>query len=263
LPTAAGSVRLLVAAVAAGGAAALAQVAVRRLAPALVGVVVVAAPIGLAALAVLRLGVTPIAAAVVVGAIALVAGPLLPRAALWLSGLPRPVVPADAAALIEADDGPDLLPPAELAERAHLARGYLAGSVGGCAIVSAGTALPAATAAGWLGPAFALLTVVLLGLRARSFADPGPARALAASALAAGIGLALVLGSSGEPLARPIGAVGLLVAAGAMLSTIDRHRPVGSPVGRRAVDLAEGLLTAAVAPLALGVLDMYSLVRAL
>ena len=42
-----------------------------------------------------RLGAARLAAATAVAALALVVGPLLPRAALRLAGLPRPVVPAD------------------------------------------------------------------------------------------------------------------------------------------------------------------------
>ena len=51
----------------------------------------------------------------------------------------RPDAPAeiDATDLVAADSGPDLLPPAELAARAHLARAVLAGLSGGCAVVAA------------------------------------------------------------------------------------------------------------------------------
>ena len=61
-----------------------------------------------------------------------------------LPGCPARSCPVDAAELAAADDGPDLLPPAELAARAGLARGYLAGLVGGCAVLAAAAALPAA-----------------------------------------------------------------------------------------------------------------------
>jgi hypothetical protein len=253
--------RVLVTAVAVGGAAAAAQAALRRVHPVLVGVVVAAAPTAVAALATTYVALPPTAAAVGAGAIALVAGPLLPRVALWLSGLPRPLVPGDAEELVAADHGPDLLPPAELAVRAGLARSYLAGLVGGCAVVAGVAALPAATVVGWTGPALAAITVALLGLRARSFVDPGPARALAGSALLAGIGLAAVVAWSGVPWARPAAAVGLLLAAAALGCAGSRGVTAGSPVRRRAVDLGEGLLTALVLPLALGALDLYRTVR--
>ncbi len=262
-PAASGEGRLLVAAVAAGGSASLALLATRVLVPALLGIVVAALPAGVAAMLVLRWHVAPSAAAVGLGAFALAAGPLLPRAALWLARWPRPVVASDAGELVEADDGPDLLPPGELVGRAVLARGYLAGMVGGCSVVAAAAALPAAAVSGWTGPTFAVVTIGLLGLRARGFVDIGPARFAAASALAATVGLAVVLGNAGGPAARPIAAGALLVTAAAITNTIDRTRTAGSPVRRRAVDLVEALLTAAVLPLALGVTDMYALVRGL
>jgi type VII secretion integral membrane protein EccD len=244
--------------------AAIAQIALRVVAPVLVGVVVGSMLAGVSTLAVLRFGVAPSAAAAGIGAVALIAGPLLPRAALRLSGLPRPLVPADAGDLVDADDGPDLLPPDELAERTDLARGHLAGLAGGCAVIAALAVVPATAAGGWAGPALAALTVAVLALRARSFADPGTARTVAASALAAGIGLAAVLVLQAGTVAGLVVAAGLLVAAAATEMTIGRPgRVIGSPVSRRAVDLVEGLLVAAVVPLALVVMDLYGLVRGL
>jgi type VII secretion integral membrane protein EccD len=262
LPDAAVPARLLGAAAAAGGAAALGLLAVRRTDPALIGVIVAAVPVGAAACVVLRLPVPAASVAIGVSALALVVGPLLPRAALWLSGTPRPVVPADAAELVAADDGPDLLPTAELVERAELARHYLAGLVGGSALLAGAAALPAAALPGWTGPVFAAVAVTVLGLRARNVVDPAPARALAASALLTGIGLAGVLAWTSAAPVRPVAALGLLLAAATFLAAAGRdRRPLGSPVRRRAVDLVEAVLTAAVVPLALGAVDLYSTLR--
>ncbi|NMH76097.1 type VII secretion integral membrane protein EccD [Pseudonocardia xinjiangensis] len=263
LSAAGGAAQLLLATAAAGIAAALAQIALRVVAPVLVGIVVAAVPVGVAAVVVLRFGVAPAAAAAAVGAVALAVGPVLPRAALRLAGLPRPVVPADGAELVDADDGPDLLPPAELAERADLARGYLAGLVGGCAVLAAAAALPVAAAGGWAGPAFAAVSVAVLALRARSFADRAPARVLLGSAVTAGVGLAVLVATQVGPGARLGVAAVLLVAAAAGSLALGRTRPAGSPVSRRAVDLLEGLLVAASIPLALAAMDLFRLVRGL
>lgn len=262
LPSAGGAPQLLLATAAVGITAALAQIALRVVAPVLVGIVVAAVPVGVAAVVVLRFGVAPAAAAAAVAAVALAVGPVLPRVALRLAGLPRPVVPADGAELVDADDGPDLLPPAELAERADLARGYLAGLVGGCAVVAAAAALPVAAAGGPTGPAFAAVTVAVLALRARSFADRAPSRVLVGSAVASGVGLAVLVAAHAGPGARLGVAVALLVAAAGAL-TLGRTRPPGSPVARRAVDLLEGLLVAASIPLALAAMDLFRLVRGL
>ena len=102
----------------------------------------------------------------------------------------------------------------------------------------------------------------MLGLRARNFVDAAPARALAASALLTGVGLAWVLAWTSAAPGRPLAALGLLLGAATFL-TAGQDRPVGSPVRRRAVDLVEGLLTAAVVPLAFGATDLYRMLRGL
>lgn len=261
LPEATPATRVLLAATVAAGAAALGLCAARASAPALVAVLTATAATALAALVVARTAVPAATAAVALGALALAVGPLLPRAALWLSGLPRPLVPTDAGELVAADDGPDLLPPAELAERAEHARGQLAGLVGGTAILAAASTLPAAALPGWGGPVTAAVTAALLGLRARGFADPRPARAVAGSGLVAGIGLAVVWGRSAPPWSGAA-AAGVLIAAALFLAAAPVRRRPPSPVGRRAVDLCEGALTMAVFPLALVATDLFALVRA-
>ena len=254
--------QLLSAAAAAGVAAAAGQVVLRVVEPVLVAVVVAAVPVGVAAVLHLRLGVTPGALAAGAGALALVAGPLIPRAALRLAGLPLPVVPADASELTDADDGADPLPPAELAERADLARGYLAGLVGGTAVLAGAAALPTAATGGWIGPMLAVVIVVVLGLRARGFADPAPGRTLVVVALVAGLGLAGLAGSASGPAGRLLVAA-LLVLGACAVVVAGQARPAPSPVARRAVDLLEGVLVAVAVPLALGAMGLYALVRAL
>lgn len=252
---------LLLASVAAGVAAAVAQVVLRVVAPVLVAIVTASVWIAAGVLA-LRLGAGSAAAAAGVGALALISAPLLPRAAVRLAGLPRPIVPADATELVEADNGPDILPPEELAERADLARGFLAGLVGGNAVVTAAAAVVAAGAASWSGPAFAGVVVLVLLLRVRGYADAAPARTSLLAAVGTGTTLAvLAVVQVEEARAAAAGALLLVVAAG--VTVMGRGRPVGSPVLRRAVDLLEGLLVAAAVPLALGAMDVYQLVRSL
>jgi len=249
----------LVGVAAAGTVAAVAQLLLRVVTPALVGAVVTAV-FGAVALLGVRFGLTGTAAAAAVGAAAVVAGPLLPRVAIRLAGLPRPVVPADGDELADAD--PDGLSPGELAERADLARGHLAGLAGACAVTAAGGAVVATTAGGWAGPAFAAVTVVVLGLRARGYADAVPARTTLVAAIGAGVVLAASAAGYGD--AARLGAAGaLLLAVGVGLAGLGRTEPLGSPVSRRAVDLLEGLLVAATVPLALGAMDLYRLVRGL
>jgi len=261
VPDPPGPVPLMAAALAAGIAAAATQLLLRVVAPALVAAGAVAVVCAGAVIAV-RLGATPVAAATGVAALALVAAPLLPRAAIRLAGLPRPVVPADETEL--TDDDEPLLPPAELAERADLARGYLAGLVGAAAVLAASGALIAASAGGWAGPGFAGVTAVVLLLRARGYADVAPARTGLAAGTAVAIGLAAAVGGPGSPWGLVACAV-LLVGAGAgiaALAAAERGtRPELSPVLRRTVDLVEGVFAAAAVPLALAAMDLFALVR--
>lgn len=263
LPAASGATAVLLAAAAAGTTAAAAQIALRVVSPVLVGTVVAAVPVGLGALVVARSDATPAGVAAVLGALALCTGPLLPRAALRLAGLPRPVVPADGAELVGADAGPDVLAPAEFAERSDLARGYLAGLVGGTAVVAAAAAIPVAAAGGWAGPALAGVTVAVLAMRARGYADQAPARTQLACAVAAGTGLAVLAVAHTPPAVRLLAVGALLVVAAAGTLAVGRTRPMGTPIGRRALDLVEGLLIAAAVPLAFAAMDLFGLVRGL
>jgi type VII secretion integral membrane protein EccD len=254
---------LLLALVGGGTAAALAQVAVRAVAPVLIGTVTVTVSTGAAVAVGLQFGVAPPALAAVTASVALSAGPLLPRVALRLAGLPRPVVPADAAGLVAADTGPDLLPAAELASRARLARGRLAGLSGGCAVTAAVAAAPAAAPRAWAGIALAAVVVVVLLLRGRAFVDPGPARVHLAAGVATGIALVGLAASAAGAGGRLAGALALLGAAAAGAAATGRTPPTASPVVRRAVDVAEGVLTASAIPLALVAAGVFAVVRAL
>ncbi len=264
LPGPPGAASLLAAAVAAGTAAALAQVAVRTVVPALVGAGVAAVLTAAAAVARLQFDVAVPVIAAVVAATALCTGPVLPRLTLRLSGLPRPVVATDAAGLVAADTGPDVLAPTELATRARLARAQLAGLSGGCAVVAATAAPLAATGgwAGWTGPALAAAVAAVLLLRARGFADPAVARVHLSTGSAAGAALVGLGAVAAGPAGRLGGALILLGAAGITIATAGATA-IGSPVARRTVELVESVLAAAVVPLALAAAGVFELVRGL
>jgi type VII secretion integral membrane protein EccD len=262
LPDAPAAVRLLLAALLAGVVAAAGQVVLRVVAPALVGVAVAAVPTVLGCAAVALFDAPAAVAATAAGALAVVAGPVLPRVALRLAGLPRPVVPADSGELADAERAPDVLPPDELAERAALARGHLAGLVGGTAAVAAtGTAVAATT--GWPGVALAAVTAAVLGLRSRGFADPAPACTALAGATATAIGLAATLAAFDGAMWGAVAAGVLLVAAGGGLAALHRGQPMASPVARRAVDFTEAGLTVAAVPLAIWAMDLFTLAASL
>jgi len=251
------------AAVAAGTAAALAQVAVRTAAATLIGVAVAAVTTAAAAAVRLRFDVPIHAIGAATAAVALSVGPLLPRLVLRLAGLPRPVVPTDAAALTAADSGPDLLPPAELAARSRLAHAELAGLAGGAAVVAAVAGpLAAAGSAGWAGPVLVAVVAAVLLLRARGFADPATARVHLVAGTAASVALVGTVATAFGPAGYLVGALVLLGGAATALVGSGRTTAV-SPVARRAVDVVEAVLTAAAVPLALAAAGVFALVRGL
>ena len=263
LPGPPAATHLLLAAVAGGTVAALGQLAVRAVAPALIATVVVAVLTGSAAIVGLQFDVDGAALSAVTAAVALSTGPLLPRAVLRLAGLPRPVVPTDARDLVAADTGPDLLPAAELAGRARAARGQLAGLSGGCAVVAAAAAPHAAVSGGWAGASLAAVVVAVLLLRARGFADPGPAHVHLVAGSVAGAALIGLGATAAGPVGRTAGALVLLGGAALAVQGLGGPPPAVSPVARRAVDLAEGVLTAAAVPLALVAAGVFAAVRGL
>ncbi|MFC5992697.1 type VII secretion integral membrane protein EccD [Pseudonocardia hispaniensis] len=261
LPGPPGPSHLLLAAVATGTVAAVGQLAVRVVTPLLVGLVVVAVAAGLGALALRWTGAAAGAVGSGVAAAALAIGPLLPGCALRLAAIPRPQVPTDARELVAADRGVELVPPAEFAERAELARGYLAGLVGGGAAAVAVGAWLAGGVPGWVGPAFAATAAAALLLRSRGFADPAPARALQLGGAAAALGALAPVALTTGPGVR--GAVGfaLLAAAAGTATIVSRAERAWSPVTRRAMDLLEVGLVVIAIPLAVGAAGLYGLVR--
>ena len=167
---------------------------------------------------------------------AVLAAPLAPRCALRLAGF-RP-----------GEDPPE--------RAAAQARGHLAGVVLAVAVVAAGGAVLAATAPGWWGVLFAAATCLVLGLRARGFAEPFPARAQLAAAVLGAAAITVV-----APVSPPVRVALAAVALGALLGAAFLARPALGPIGRRTVDLAELALTAVAVPLAVAALDLFAWVR--
>lgn len=258
LPGPLGSGQLLLGALGAGLAATLGLAVLRRATPALLAVAL-AAPV-LAAAAVVRLGVDAPGTAIAAGvtAVALAAGPVLPRAALRIAGMPAPAVPTDQDDIARADTA--VLPAPELGARADLARGTFAGLSAGAALLAGGGAVVAASDGGWTGATLAAVTVAVLLLRARAFAEAGPALVLAAAAVGTAGGAGLLAALAHGPVVRLATAAAL--AAGVLVAA----RTAGarlSPVGRRTLDVLELVLTAAAIPAALAAMGLFALVRGL
>ena len=210
----------------------------------------------------------PSAAAVAAGAGALAVLALagLPRAGVALAHLPLPPVPGSAEEL--ADD-PEVADHAEIERRADRAHAALSGLVAGVGAVAAGAAgvLAAVPDPGWRGPAggaLAVLLVVLLALRSRTYANAVHVSVLLVTALAGGVAV-VVAGTLALPPGAPrlVATAVALGAAAAVATLAARAGTRSSPTLRRAVDVAEAVATAAVLPLALGVMDLYRAIRLL
>ncbi|MFC5208625.1 type VII secretion integral membrane protein EccD [Pseudonocardia sulfidoxydans] len=254
-----GAAGLLLAATAAGAVAAAGQLVVRVVTPALLATVTVAAALLLAATGALSTEADGPQVAAVVAAVAVAVGPLLPRCALRLAGVPRPVVASDFDDLADADPACGLSPD-ELADRADLARGYLTGTAGGIAVVAAGAA-SLASSQGWAGAALAGVVAVVLGLRTRGTTDPVVTRVLTGGCAAAGLAALAPLALSGTAGAAV--AVAVLIGGVAALGSSGPVTPTLSPVARRALDMAEAALVAAAAPLAVAASGLLAVVHVL
>lgn len=202
-------------------------------------------------------------AGIAAGAAALALGGIsaLPRLTIQLSRLPLPQVPATAQDLQQDPDFPDY--PA-IERRAGLAHQYLTGMlIGSGAVAATGAVL--AWAGGGLGTVLGIVVAAVLLLRARSYANRSQAIALLVSGMAAAAGmLAGLLATAGQSASLLAAFVGLLTLATlALVLGVVLPRRRFSPVLRHSVDVIEAVLIAAVLPLALGVLDLYTTFRAL
>jgi ESX secretion system protein EccD len=193
-------------------------------------------------------------------AVALAALSILPRLTIQLAKLPLPNVPRDAEDLKEDSGFPDYRVIEQRTARAHE---YMTGMIVGCGLVAAVSAVVAAGSADVSGPILAAVVSLVLLLRGRTYANGSQAVALLISGIIAGAGLLLGWLMSASALDRLVYVFGVLVLVGAATLVVGIVFPERrfSPVLRRSVDVLEAVLIAAVLPLALWVMNLYSVVR--
>ncbi|MFF0609236.1 type VII secretion integral membrane protein EccD [Nocardia tengchongensis] len=195
---------------------------------------------------------------------------LAPRLSILLARLPLPPVPAPGTPLDPTEDDPDdhrALPTLEaLRAKSAQARDYLAGLVVATTVVVVAGAVtsvdPAAGRLFWPGFALALVCAAVLLFRSRTYA--GAEQAVVLIAGGAAIALLVLIGAAltqRQPL-TVFGVALALFAATLVLGFLVPHRQATPPV-RRAVELLEYGLVAAVVPLAFWVTGLYALVRGL
>ena len=214
------------------------------------------------------------AGAVLVGLVLLTAAP---RLAVWAARIPVPPVPApgedvEAGELEDIDhdvrrrgDGHGPLPtPVTLRHRFHSSRSWLTGLLTAAGTVCAVGSLTSLTAVGgttrWAAP-LALVLVVVLVLRALGYTDRVHTTVLLVAALVLASG---VLVGAGFTVASPVGVVvpaAVAVAAAVVVAASALPHVELSPAALRAVGAIEVVGICVVVPLAVGAMEVYSLVR--
>ena len=200
-----------------------------------------------------------------------------PRLTVLLAGLPTPPVPTTGEALDPADIAPRptiagvgavgaMVLPADdvLADRVQLGRRYLTGMiVGATAATTVGTVLvaPPWSALRWPAILFAAVIAAILMLRSRTHSDRVQAAAVIAGGSAAACIVAISVAATAAGWALGAVTASVLMTVAAFMCGVWAPTQQFSPVMRRASEIAEYVLIAAVVPLALWVMDLYQLVR--
>jgi len=193
-------------------------------------------------------------------AVSLVALSWLPRFTIRLAKLPLPTVPGNAEDLKDDGGFPEY---AMIEKRAGLAHEYMTGMIIGAGVTSAIAAVLAATSGTVWGPVFAVVVTLVMLLRSRTYANGSQAVALLASGIVAGAGVLTGWIWLSDPFGRLLWVFGTLIVVGAAALVLGVAFPKQkfSPVLRRSVDIFEAICIAAVVPLALAVMDLYSTLR--
>ena len=182
----------------------------------------------------------------------------VPRLGTRLAALPMPLVPTSASDFVD-DADPDF---AEVMRRTRTAEHYLTGLYAGLAVVLAGSAALLALTGGLWAWLLVLVALSVGMLRARGLSRTPHVLALMLPTLAAGLfSLAVLAGDlfrSGSTWTA-VGAAGVAAVALAIGVVIPQRR--FAPTSKRLLDIAEALLITALLPLALAVMDLYSVFR--
>ncbi|ONI73358.1 type VII secretion integral membrane protein EccD [Actinosynnema sp. ALI-1.44] len=185
---------------------------------------------------------------------------MLPRLTIQLAKLPLPNVPGSAEDLKEDTAMPDYR---SIERRAGLAHEYMTGMIIGSGIVAAVSAMISATAPGVWGVITAVVVTLVLLLRGRTYANGSQAVALLATGMLSAAGVLigwLVVADAFDRLLWVFGALLLIGAAALVLGVIFPEQRFSPPL-RRGVEVFEAICIAAVLPLALAVMDLYSTLR--
>jgi type VII secretion integral membrane protein EccD len=195
-----------------------------------------------------------------VAAAALAGISMLPRATIWLAKLPLPHVPSTAEELKEDTGYPDY---SSIERKTKAAHNYMTGLLIGSGSVTAVAAMITATSGDNWGILTAVVATLVLLLRARTYANGSQAVALLTTGMASAAGILLGWMWTEEANDRVLwvfGTILLLGAAALVLGVVFPNQRFTPPM-RRAVEIFEAACIAAVLPLALAVMGLYSTLR--
>ncbi|ANZ37620.1 type VII secretion integral membrane protein EccD [Lentzea guizhouensis] len=196
------------------------------------------------------------------GAVALGAMSMLPRLTLQLAKIPPPVVPTSAEDLKEDSGFPEF---AVIERRTAVAHEYLTGMIIGTGVVAALAAIVASGDGTVWGPIYGVVVAIVLMMRGRAYANGAQAVALLSTGMFAAAGILIgwiAKASEFNLIVFVFGTLLVLGAAALVLGVIFPGQKFSPPL-RRTVDILEAILIASVVPLALAVMDMYSVFRSL
>ncbi|TWH22245.1 type VII secretion integral membrane protein EccD [Prauserella rugosa] len=185
---------------------------------------------------------------------------VLPRATIWLAKLPLPTVPGTADELKEDSEIPDY---SDIEQRTSAAHNYMTGLLVGCGAVTALAAMISATAPNIWGVLTGAVATAVLLLRARTYANGAQAIALLVTGMVSAAGILVGWLQNADPFDQLLwGAVAFVVlAAGSVvLGAVVPNQRFSPPI-RRTVDIIEAICIAAVLPLALAAMELYSYFR--
>ncbi|MGF1429404.1 type VII secretion integral membrane protein EccD, partial [Kitasatospora sp. LaBMicrA B282] len=251
--------RLLAGGSAAAGAAVLALAAVACAAPLFLGLLLVALLVVAAGGLVLG-GVSPDGTAAVLAVLAVMVGAFVPAVSFRLSGLRLPALPRNAE---ELQENIDPFPSRNVLDRATVADGYLTAFYLALGVTLVGCLTLLGLARGWAALTMVCTLAVLLLLHGRAI---GSIPQRLAMLLPGAYGLVLPTAHLALHLSaarRPLLLAGLLLLAAvlAMVAwTVPGRRLL--PYWGRAADLLHTLTAIAVLPLALDVVGLYHVLRA-
>ncbi|MFE3447464.1 type VII secretion integral membrane protein EccD [Nonomuraea sp. NPDC059194] len=229
--------------------------------PGFLGTAIASVTGSIAAAVVMIWDAAPAGVAAVAATVLLAFTPLVPTLAFRMAKLPLPTMPTSADELRSDDQRVDA---AQVKERTVKAQSYLTSLIAGVCLVAAGAQFLLVLHGGWAARIMVAVLAITLIMRARVFHGLGQRIWLLVAGLGglAALGLSLSAGR-GDIAAVAVG-VGLLWVA-LIAAGLGTWLPTGkpSPFWGRAGDIVDLMLIAALFPLALGVLDVYTWVRGL